>query len=273
MNKQKLQESLELAIESAREVGQKLVKHYGNVEIEAKSDSGNVARDIVTELDRQTETFLSEKFKEFDPTIGFRGEEFGVENHANTTWLVDPIDGTNHFVRGLPFCTTMIALVENGTVILAVIHDFVRGETYWATKGGGAFKDGEPIHVSTRPLDQAVLSIETKIDKPENTELYLKIKKRLGGTIETVNCGFEFAMIASGKIDGKVTKDPYGFDWDYAAGTLLVEEAGGIVRNHGRADYDFTNHDFIAANPAVYEALTTGAEAIFPIEGQVDADN
>lgn len=263
MNEQRLNEALKVAIDAAQQAGKELIKHYGQVESEAKGESGDLAGDIVTKLDRQTETFLSEQFKKFDPTFGFRGEEFGVENQADIMWLVDPIDGTSHFVRGLPFCTTMIALVENGKVILSVINDFVRSETYWAVRGKGAFKDGERIHVSDRPLNQAVLSFETRLGKPENMDTYLKVQKAAGGLVSTINCGFEFVMVASGKLDARITKDPYGYDWDYAPGSLLVEEAGGVVKNHFSNSYDFTNHDYIAANPAVYSALTDGDNPIF----------
>ena len=255
MNDKKLQQALKIAIDSAQTAGKELIKHYGKVESEAKGNTGNEAGDVVTKLDRETETFLSKQFKEFDPNIGFRGEEFGIESHADITWLVDPIDGTSHFIRGLPFCTTMIALIEDGTVVLSVINDFVRKNTYWAIRDHGAFMDGEKIHVSSRPLQSAVLSFETKLHKTENMDSYLKVRKAAGGIISTVNCGFEFSMIASGKLDGRITKDPYGYDWDYAPGTLIVEEAGGIVKNHGKNDYKYTNHDFIAANPSVYKDL------------------
>ncbi len=268
MNDEKLEKALQVAIDASKEAGTKLKKHYGRVESEAKSDSGNHAGDVVTQLDRLTESFLSKQFKKFDPKIGFRGEEFGVENHADTTWLVDPIDGTSHFVRGIPFCTTMIALVQNGEVVMSVINDFIRDEVYWAIKGKGSYKDGARIYVSDRSLKQAVLSFETRLENLENMETYLNVRELAGGIVSTVNCGFEFSLIASGKLDARITKDPYGFDWDYAPGTLLVEEAGGIVRNHGSDNYDFTNHEFIAANPVIFAELTEGRDAIFPKSGQ-----
>jgi myo-inositol-1(or 4)-monophosphatase len=268
MKDEKLEKALQVAIDAAKEAGIELIKHYGRIESEVKSDSGNQAGDVVTKLDRQTERFLSDQFKKFDPKIGFRGEEFGVENHADTTWLVDPIDGTSHFVRGIPFCTTMIALVRNGEVVMSVINDFVRDEVYWAVKGKGAFKDGNRIHVSNRPLKQAVLSFETRLENPENMEAYLKVREKAGGTVSTVNCGFEFSLIASGKLDARITKDPYGYDWDYAPGTLIVKEAGGVVRNHGSDSYDFTNHEFIAANPVIFAELTEGRDSVFPNGGQ-----
>jgi len=71
-------------------------------------------------------------------------------------------------------------------------------------------------------------------------------------------------MIASGKLDGKITLNPYGKDWDFAPGSLLVREAGGVAANIGHSDYDYRNHDFIIAGPKLYQDLTDGLEAIFP---------
>lgn len=263
MDNTRRNQALEVAIAAARDAGVELKKHYGRIDAEAKQNNGTESGDIVTRLDRETETFLSNRFKAFDPTIGFRGEEFGVENHADITWLVDPIDGTSHFVRGLPFCTTMIALVDRGHVVLSVIHDFVNDQTYYAARGGGAFKNGQPIQVSDRPLNKAIVSFETRLHEPENLAPYLAVRGAVGGVIATINCGFEFAMIASGKLDGRITKHPYGMDWDFAPGSLLVQEAGGVITNHGSDKYDYTKHDFVAANPLVHAALTSGEGAVF----------
>ena len=83
--------------------------------------------------------------------------------------------------------------------------------------------------------------------------------------IEIVTSGYEFALVASGKIEGRICSDPYAFDYDIAPGTLLIEEAGGIVTNIGKNTFDYRNRDLIAANRPVYEALTEGPEAFFPI--------
>ena len=92
---------------------------------------------------------------------------------------------------------------------------------------------------------------------------YIEVKKSFGGMIHTVSAGFEFILVASGRLDARIAQDPYGYDWDYAPGSLLVEEAGGIVRNHGSNKYDYTNHDYIATNPVIYTALTEGENSIF----------
>ena len=263
MTERDLERALSLTREAVVEAGNELKQYYGNVEALSKGD-GSAVGGIVTELDRKTEHFLADKLGGFSADIGFRGEEFGVRSQADTTWLVDPIDGTAHFVRGIPFCTTMVALVENGEVVLSVIHDFVRDDTYWAIKGGGAYCNDQKISVSQRSLRQSLISFETHIEKPENYTKYLAVRKH-AGIVATINCGFEFAMIASGKLDGRIGLDPYGMDWDFAPGSLLVSEAGGVAANIGKASYDYQNHDYIISNAAVYDELTSGEGAIFPL--------
>lgn len=265
MKLQDLERALEIAKAAAEEAGKELIKHFGNIEAESKNSTGDVSGDIVTRLDRETEELLAQRLGAFDPSIGFRGEESGIRTDGETTWLVDPIDGTNHFVRGLPFCTTMIALIEDGQVVLSVINDFVRGEMYWAILGHGAFCNGEPIHVSQRPLSHSLVHIESKVDKPENMEAFVRMNAVAGNTFNMLNCGWDFIMIAKGLIDGRIGLDPYGFDWDFAPGSLLVTEAGGIATNIGLETYDYRNHDYIIANPLVHKALTTGEGALFPV--------
>lgn len=268
MTQDELKRALAIAQSAVTEAGEELIKHFGNVEAEAKSDTGIVAHDIVTALDRQTEKLLTERLSTFDPHVGFRGEEFGVQRVGATTWLVDPIDGTSHFVRGLPFCTTMVALIHNGQVLLSIIYDFVRGDMYWAVRGQGAYKNDERIQVSNRPLRQAYVSFETRLDDPENLATFMALRNTAGGIVSTINSGYEFAMVASGKLEGRITKQPYGYDWDFAPGSLLVEEAGGIVTNHRSATFDYTDHDFVAANPLVHRELTMGEHALFPARTQ-----
>lgn len=263
MTELNLEVALTIARSAAIEAGQELIKYYGNVESLTKGD-GNSIGGVVTELDRKTEIFLAKKLGLFSDSIGFRGEEFGVQTDANTTWLVDPIDGTHHFVRGLPFCTTMIALIENGKVILSVIYDFVHDDTYWAIRGKGAFCNDTPIFVSDRPLKKSLISFETHLEIADNYDKYITVRKQ-AGIIATINCGFEFAMIASGKLDGRICLDPYGMDWDFAPGSLLVTEAGGVATNIGQTDYDYRNHDFLLTNKVVHADLTMGDDAIFPI--------
>lgn len=134
---------------------------------------------------------------------------------------------------------------------------------YHAVRGRGAYRNGKPIHVSSRPLKGSYMGWETYIDKPENLKTHLALSST-SSFFKSICAGMEFAMVAMGKLEGRVCFDPYGKDYDFAPGSLLVSEAGGIVANIGSSDYDYTDLNFIAANPVVYKELTEGPEALFP---------
>lgn len=259
---------LEIAVDAVQEVGAMLRPHHGNIAADSKTGEGTVA-DVFTYLDRAAEDILEQKLGRLalvaNKAIGFRGEERGIRTPGETTWLVDPIDGTSHFIRGMGLCTVMAALIDEGEVMLSAIHDIATGTTYSAMRGGGAYVDGRRLAVSHKGLKGAMVSTETRLHDPE----CLAVFNRIGATanhIMTLNSGWEFCQIAAGKIEGKIGLNPYGKDWDFAPGSLLVTEAGGVAHNIGtNAPYDYTNHNFIIGTPELYEDLTTGPQAIFPI--------
>jgi fructose-1,6-bisphosphatase/inositol monophosphatase family enzyme len=135
---------------------------------------------------------------------------------------------------------------------------------YSAERGHGAFCDSDRIHVSNRSLRQSYTTWGTHLDKEENLKIFEKLIRKTV-IFKSVCTGWESAMIASGKLDAKITFDPHGSDYDYAPGSLLISEAGGIVANLGVKTYDFNNLNFIAANPIIYKELTSGPDALFPI--------
>lgn len=260
MRTEDLERALSITQAAVAAAGQELRQHYGKIEHQTKGDGDGVSG-VVTELDRKTEHYLAKELGRFDSGIAFRGEEFGG-NSQDTTWLVDPIDGTAHFIRGIPFCTIMVALVEENKVVMSVIHDIANNDTYWAVKGQGAYRNSERIRVSNRSLKQGLVSFETKLAKQENRQAYLEMSS-LTALLSTVNSGYEFTMVASGKFDGRIGIDPYGEDWDIAPGSLLVAEAGGIVRNIGSDTFDYRNHNYLAVNPVIFEELTSNNKALF----------
>jgi myo-inositol-1(or 4)-monophosphatase len=240
-----------------KKAGKELMKHYGK--IEAIRHKSEMEKDSVTELDISTENFLAQNLHKAYPEIGFVGEETDGDRSAECFWLCDPIDGTTHFIRGMPFCTTMLALIEGGQPVFSAIYDFIGDNLYAAEKGKGATQNGKHIRVSNRGLAQSYVGWETHLDadKPGNMKMFMRLKEK-SILFKTVSSGFEFAMVACGKLDARICFDPYGKDYDYAPGAFLVSEAGGIVRNIGKNNYDYRNLDFTAANPTVYEELTQG---------------
>ncbi len=232
--------------------------HYGN--IEAKGQKSEFAIDAFTEIDQKVEKHLQTELAKIVPDAGFVGEEFGGER-GNRFWLVDPIDGTGHYIRGMPMCTTMLALVDSGQVVFSIIYDFVNDVLYHAERGKGAYRNNEKISVSNRTIRGAYLSCEINSQKEANKALLSEIRSR-ANLINTLCSGYEFALVASGKIEGRLSYDGFGKDWDYAPGSLLVSEAGGIVRNFKSDTYDYTNLNLIASNPEVYKELVRSENSI-----------
>lgn len=222
------------------------------------------AADIVTEVDQAVEKYLAAEFTSLDPTIAFVGEEYGGDRSAERFWLVDPIDGTQLYVRGLPFCTTMVTLIEQNKPTMGIIYDFVQDILYYAMAGSGAFANDRPLQVSDRGWQEAFVGYESKIEKPGNLEKYLEVKAG-AYPVKFMSSGYEYILVATGQIDGRITYDPYGFDYDFAPGCLLVQEAGGVVSNIGSSSYDYRELNTIAANPRLHAALTAGDAAIFPV--------
>lgn len=245
-----------------RQVREIVLPFYGNAAVLRHKDSS--AHNVVTELDVKVEEFIAAKLRKLYPSVEFAGEETGGNRGAERFWLLDPIDGTAHFIRGLPFCTTMLALIDGGEVVFGAIYDFVNDNMYIAERDKGATLNGTSIHVSNRSLREAYIGWETHLDKEENQKIFNELRKKCV-LFHSVSSGFEHAMTASGKLDGRICFDPHGKDYDFAPGALLVREAGGKVANLGKDYYDHRNVNFIAANSKIYTELTQGPGALFPV--------
>ena len=195
----------------------------------------------VTEIDRATEQAIVEVFTTERPSYGIFGEEYGVSGPANAeaTWVIDPIDGTTNFVRGVPVWATLIALVHNGVPVLGVVSAPAMGFRWWATTGGGAFFNGTRIdasstatiseaHVSTTPNAgwQAVGGI------PKLVQLQTDALRARG-----FGDFWQHMLVAQGAID--VAVDVIGLQpYDNAAIYPIVQEAGGTITDRfGNADW------------------------------------
>jgi myo-inositol-1(or 4)-monophosphatase len=230
---------------------------YGKAEIIGQKD--NSPSNVVTKLDNEVEQYLKSEFKKVNETIEFAGEEFGGSRDKKKLWLVDPIDGTIHFIRGIPYCTTMVALIEDGQVVFSAIYDFVNDIMYYAEKGKGAFKNEEKLKISDRKVNQSIIGFESS-----DLDMRDKMRERCL-LLNHIVAGYEFILVATGKVEGRICYNPFGKDYDYAPGSLLVSEAGGFVANIGSSTYDYRNTNFIAGNKYLFDNLTKGPSAIFPI--------
>ncbi len=230
----------------------RLLQSYGNVRSHYKSDNSEV-----TELDIYVEEELRNALLAFDGGIGFYGEETGIHGNANTYWLTDPIDGTIMFIRGLPTCTNMIALIDDGRPVLSVIYNFVLDEWYQAIAGRGAFLNGERIQVNaTQELWGAVFAVEVDVRRNNNRDFYATLWDCGVVNLNLVCAGYEFAHVAAGRIAGRITKDAWAAPYDLAPGVLLVEEAGGYVATPDRQPYTVDALDVVVcAHGQLFEEL------------------
>jgi len=184
-------------------------------------------QDLVSRADREIEELLRERIGRAFPGDAFLGEELGGEPAASL-WIVDPIDGTANFLRGMPYWSITLAWVRDGVPQLAFTADPVHGELFAARRGHGTTRDGRPVRVSAvdRP-EQACIGLSYTFKVPP--EAYLETVRRL------LDAGFDhrrmgsaalsLAHVADGRLDAAMTLLTNA--WDVLPGLLLVEEAGG----------------------------------------------
>lgn len=248
LDAQTINDSQRLVIDLFRSLRPELMSVYGKIEYTQKEDRSKVTVwDVKVEDTLRTE--LAIKF----PELGFEGEETGVTGNTESYWLVDPIDGTSSFIRGLRYCTNMAALVHNGHTIAAVIYDFVNDELYTAVKGQGAFKDGVRLSVAMhRQVDDSVVYSFSR-------SLFTHVREALGAlrmrALLTMGAaGHTYGLLAEGKIDGVVVLDSMVGKYDNAPGVLLAEEAGAVVLQYDE-EAGVDRKEFIIATPVVAEAI------------------
>ncbi|MBI2014648.1 MAG: histidinol phosphate phosphatase [Candidatus Rokubacteria bacterium] len=215
--------ALDAAVEAARAAGEIALGYFrGGFEVTLKADATPV-----TQADREAERAIVEILGRAFPEYGVLGEEFGGRGSTDVRWIVDPIDGTKNFVRGIPLWATLIALEERGEVTVGVVHNPARGDLYTARRGGGAWKNGERVRVSdVSTLDRAFfvhagLSILREAGHWEGFVRLVDATDRQRGFGDYVGYG----LLAEGKAEIYLEVDLK--PWDLAAPRILVEEAGG----------------------------------------------
>lgn len=221
---------LEAAIAAARAAGRIQRRRFSRpFPVESKGDDTPV-----TAADRDSEGVIRRLLEGVVPGCGFLGEESeATPGDGDTRWIVDPLDGTKKFVRGLPFFGPCIALERGRELVLGVLHLPVLKETLWAERGGGAFRNGEPIRVSAeRRLDRAyvVYSNEREFFRRGWGPALQAIVERTyhhPGFLDL----YSYALLAAGRVDAIVNigENP----WDIAAAQVIVEEAGGRLTDFG----------------------------------------
>jgi myo-inositol-1(or 4)-monophosphatase len=248
-------------------VAETLAKEAGALCLEIQHDLGDVRykskKDVVTRADIASEKLIVEGLKRAFPEHSIRTEEAGIIEGADPRyrWIIDPVDGTVNFSRGIPLWGISIALHFEGNPLVAVVNLPKLGELYTAVKGAGAFMNGKPIHVSneSEPVHAIVSNGDFNVgDVSKINAQNSKNFAREAETFERVKC-FGSAVIegcftACGRLDCFVMTMSY--PWDIAAIALLVEEAGGKSTHIDGTPMQFVDAEqVIFSNGILHNAL------------------
>ena len=181
----------------------------------------------VTEADRSVERAIRDRIAVARPGHGVLGEEFGEEGAGDWRWILDPIDGTKNYVRGIPIWATCIGLRHGEEMVVGVVSAPALGRRWWAARGEGAFADGHPIRVSAvADLADAQLSYDSVQGwEPHGLgEQFLGLARRCWRS-RGLGDFWSHVLVAEGAVD--VAAEPEVSVWDVAAVQVIVEEAGG----------------------------------------------
>ena len=203
----------------------RLVMHYFKTDIVIYKKNGG---SIVTAVDYENEQFLKSELAKIMPQAGFCAEESGISGAiSDWMWVIDPIDGTKNFVKGIPHFCIMVALAYKNNPVVSAIYVPALGDFYYAEQGKGAWYNGVRIKFTDRSIKGDVALVDCSAESMRTIRLKLKenniqISRRYFGS-----AGIDAIYLATGSIDF------IGFDdiawWDVAAGMLLVDESGGLV--------------------------------------------
>ncbi|MBT3030067.1 MAG: inositol monophosphatase family protein [Candidatus Thiodiazotropha endolucinida] len=247
---------LTIAVRAAREAGRIITRNFNRIDRLTISDKGS--NDFVSEVDRNAEAVIINLLREKYPHHAILAEESGKQGADDYIWIIDPLDGTTNFLHGFPQFAVSIALKIKGRLEVGVVYDPVSEEMYTACRGEGALLNDKKIRVSGRKgLNGALLGTGLPYRDFRFTENYMGMLKALikdsAGVRRPGSAALDFAYVAAGRMDGFWELGLR--EWDFAAGALLVREAGGLVTDIGGGERYLETGNVIAGNIKVHNAM------------------
>ena len=247
----------------AREAGAYINKERANFSLDKVERKH--AHDYVSYVDKGSEQMIVNALRELLPEAGFITEEGTAKEDVSAishqpsdfVWVVDPLDGTTNFIHGFAPYAVSIALIEGREIVVGVVYEIVSDECFYAWKGGNAWVNGQPLHVGTSAISDALLCLQL----PYNSDAYKPIIKRLidhfygnVGSIRMIgSAAIALCYVAAGRLDAYAER--YIGQWDYMAGALIVKEAGGRVTNYAGEDYFMEGDSVVATNGVIHQEL------------------
>ena len=251
-----------IAARAARSAGNVILRYMNRI------DGLNIVEkqqlDFVSEVDKLAEAEIIKELRRAYPDHAILAEESGAIGKGPLTWVIDPLDGTHNYLRGIPHFGVSIALLDKGVPIHAVVFDPLRDELYTASKGDGAYINDRRMRVSKREnLGGAMIATGFPFRQREHLGPQLDMTRAILGQAEDIrrsgSAALDLAYVAAGRYDGyfEIGLKP----WDMAAGVLLVHEAGGRY-------CDFAGRDGIPASGNIVAGNLNVAKAMVDAIGQ-----
>ena len=247
-------EELGTALEAARRAGDVLRDGFGTRHrVRYKGEI-----DIVTETDEKAEEVIREALLGAYPTYGMLAEEGGeTTGEEDARWVVDPLDGTTNYAHGLPLFAVSIALEKAGEIVAGVVHDPMRQETFVAERGRGARLNDESIGVSeTDELVGALVVTGFPYDReevPAALDLFGHLALRTQSMRRLGSAALDLCYVAAGRLDAYYERG--GYAWDVAAGSLMLEEAGGEITDYKGRPFETEGKEVLASNGLLHPRL------------------
>jgi len=254
-----MNEAHQEACRTAAQAGGRILRSYFR-KLDPRTISEKSKNDLVSEADRASEAVIQEHLSTRFPAYGFLGEESGATGPGDgLLWIVDPLDGTLNFIQGFPHWCVSVALWDGRGPLAGCIHDPLRDDTFLAARGRGATWNGTPMTVSNQPgLDGAFLATGFAFQLGDRFQAFSRaltpIFHRAKGIRRAGSAALDLAHTACGIYDGFFEMGLK--KWDFAAGVLLVQEAGGEVSDWGGGTDWMTTGDMVAGPAGVRRELT-----------------
>ena len=252
-------------VDLSREVGNYILnerKSFDPAKTEEKSFNN-----LVSYVDKTAEQKFIKGLQYLLPEAGFIAEESeDVYRKETYNWVIDPLDGTTNFIFDLPFYCTSVALMENDKVVLGVIFDPVHNECFYAAIGEGAFLNGISIKVSeTKKLIRSLVATGFPYDDFNRVQEYIlflgTLTQKTKGIRRLGSAALDLAYVACGRFD---TFYEYGLNpWDVAAGSLIVQEAGGHVSDFKNGNDFIFGEEILTGNYNIHREMLEEIQAYF----------
>jgi|Deesub1362A_J573_1020465.scaffolds.fasta_scaffold14541_1 myo-inositol-1(or 4)-monophosphatase len=257
---------LRIAIEAARKAGEFVVEKFNSLQ-----EITFVRKDVfdyVTEIDAESEQLIIKTLRDAFPSHRILSEETLKESSCKDEylWIIDPLDGTTNFIHKYPVFAISIALHYKNEIITGIVYDPLRDELFTAEKGRGAFLNGQRIFVSKRnSIEDAIITTGFPFRAKDRIDDYLQVFKslflRCSDLRRAGSAALDLAYTASGRCEGFFELGLSA--WDVAAGSLLVEEAGGVVSDFKGGGEYLSTGDIVAATPVIHKIIRDEVQRVF----------